>query len=257
MRYPARHKTETHRRIVAAAAGLFRERGLDAVSVADVMAAAGLTHGGFYAHFASKDELIAEALRSGRGTGADKLRRIAERTVADRTAADGTAVDGMAADGTVAQGTGADGTLTDGMVAEAAVADGAAAQPSGAERRGRALEAMVMSYLSPAHRARRAEGCVVAALGTEAGRHTPAARRALAERSHGLAQALLPYLPERGGVPRQDGAKEDPEGAKEDLAKAVTACLVGGMILARLEEDSAAADRTLAACRSFILEALG
>ncbi|SDT40033.1 TetR family transcriptional regulator [Actinoplanes derwentensis] len=49
-------------RIVAIAARLFRERGIGAVSVADVMAEAGLTHGGFYRHFASKDALVAEAV---------------------------------------------------------------------------------------------------------------------------------------------------------------------------------------------------
>ncbi len=49
-------------RILDAASRLFRERGFEAVSVAEVMAAAGLTHGGFYGHFGSKDDLIAEAI---------------------------------------------------------------------------------------------------------------------------------------------------------------------------------------------------
>ncbi|WP_328469976.1 TetR/AcrR family transcriptional regulator [Actinoplanes sp. NBC_00393] len=49
-------------RIVTTAARLFRERGVAGVSVADVMAEAGLTHGGFYKHFASKDALVAEAV---------------------------------------------------------------------------------------------------------------------------------------------------------------------------------------------------
>jgi TetR/AcrR family transcriptional repressor of nem operon len=48
--------------IVAAAAGLLRERGLAAVNIADIMAAAGLTHGGFYRHFCSKEALAAEAI---------------------------------------------------------------------------------------------------------------------------------------------------------------------------------------------------
>ena len=236
MRYPARHKTETRKRIVAAAAEQFRQRGLAAVSVADVMAAAGLTHGGFYAHFASKDELIAEALRSGGGTGADKLRRIAERTVAEHGAAEHGLAESAVADRTAAQQSVAGQTVAGQTV-------------SAVTPRSRALAAMVNSYLSPAHRARRAQGCAVAALGTEAG-HTPAARRALAERSRGLARTLLPYLPARDG-------RAGKLLAKADLAQAVTACMVGGMILARLEEDPAAADRTLAACRSFILETLG
>ena len=63
------------RRILAAAGRLFRERGFDAVTVAEVMRAAGLTHGGFYGHFRSKDDLIAQALAEvlspGVATGGD------------------------------------------------------------------------------------------------------------------------------------------------------------------------------------------
>jgi TetR/AcrR family transcriptional repressor of nem operon len=59
----SREQVQQHReRILAAASHLFRERGFDGVSVADVMKAAGLTHGGFYGHFDSKDALIREAL---------------------------------------------------------------------------------------------------------------------------------------------------------------------------------------------------
>ena len=53
---------ENRRTILEAASRLFRERGYDSVSVAEIMKAAGLTHGGFYGYFASKDELIAGAL---------------------------------------------------------------------------------------------------------------------------------------------------------------------------------------------------
>ncbi|GIE78144.1 TetR family transcriptional regulator [Actinoplanes philippinensis] len=53
---------ENRERIVTTAARLFRERGISGVSVADVTAEAGLTHGGFYKHFASKDALVAEAV---------------------------------------------------------------------------------------------------------------------------------------------------------------------------------------------------
>lgn len=52
-------------RIVETASTLFRERGYDGVGVADLMAAAGFTHGGFYKHFRSKAELMAEAAASG------------------------------------------------------------------------------------------------------------------------------------------------------------------------------------------------
>ncbi|MBO1909440.1 TetR/AcrR family transcriptional regulator [Microvirga sp. 3-52] len=66
---------ENRRRILDVASTLFREKGFDAVSVAEVMKAAGLTHGGFYGHFSSKDDLIAQtlahALAVGTGTGDD------------------------------------------------------------------------------------------------------------------------------------------------------------------------------------------
>jgi TetR/AcrR family transcriptional regulator, transcriptional repressor for nem operon len=53
---------ENRKQIVRLAARLFRERGVAGVSIADVMAEAGLTHGGFYKHFASKEALVAEAV---------------------------------------------------------------------------------------------------------------------------------------------------------------------------------------------------
>ena len=62
MRYAAEHKEETRRRVLRAAADAVRAEGPHKVGVAEVMAKAGLTHGGFYAHFASKDELLAEAI---------------------------------------------------------------------------------------------------------------------------------------------------------------------------------------------------
>lgn len=65
MRITKEKRQENHDRIVAIAAEMFRERGFDGVGVADLMQAAGLTHGGFYNHFASKEALIAEASAKG------------------------------------------------------------------------------------------------------------------------------------------------------------------------------------------------
>lgn len=56
-------KQESRAAIIAAASKLFRERGVDNVSVAEVMDAAGMTHGGFPRHFASKLDLVGEALK--------------------------------------------------------------------------------------------------------------------------------------------------------------------------------------------------
>ena len=62
MRYPASETAKKHERILREAARLFRERGFEGAGVADIMKAAGLTHGAFYAHFPSKDALVAEAV---------------------------------------------------------------------------------------------------------------------------------------------------------------------------------------------------
>jgi TetR/AcrR family transcriptional repressor of nem operon len=62
MRVTKEQMAEHRHRILEAAGRLFREKGFDAVTVAEVMQAAGLTHGGFYGHFKSKDDLIAETL---------------------------------------------------------------------------------------------------------------------------------------------------------------------------------------------------
>jgi TetR/AcrR family transcriptional regulator, transcriptional repressor for nem operon len=65
MRYPVEETAAKHARIVKEASRLFRERGFENVSVGEVMKAAGLTHGAFYAHFASKEELQAAAVAYG------------------------------------------------------------------------------------------------------------------------------------------------------------------------------------------------
>jgi len=62
MRRSQEDAAKTRARIVDEASRLFRARGIDATSVADVMSAAGLTVGGFYRHFESKEDLVAEAI---------------------------------------------------------------------------------------------------------------------------------------------------------------------------------------------------
>src|SRR5580658_7739693 len=65
MRYPAKETAAKHDRIVKEASRLFRERGFENVTLGEVMKAAGLTHGAFYAHFGSKQELQAAAITYG------------------------------------------------------------------------------------------------------------------------------------------------------------------------------------------------
>ena len=81
-RTPNSRKQETHERIVDVAARAIRRHGYAGVGVADVMKEAGLTHGGFYAHFDSRDALLVEALeRAGRESG-EAVTRALERRAA-------------------------------------------------------------------------------------------------------------------------------------------------------------------------------
>jgi TetR/AcrR family transcriptional repressor of nem operon len=75
MRYEKGHKEATRQRIVEIAAAEFRRNGIEGIGVADLMAKAGLTHGGFYSHFKSKDELVRAALEE--AASKSRLRKIA------------------------------------------------------------------------------------------------------------------------------------------------------------------------------------
>jgi TetR/AcrR family transcriptional repressor of nem operon len=63
MRYHPEHKADTHKRIVEDASRRFRSDGLSGAALTSIMRDSGLTHGGFYKHFDSKDELLVESLR--------------------------------------------------------------------------------------------------------------------------------------------------------------------------------------------------
>jgi len=78
MRGTREQKAETRERIVEAAGRLFRRHGIDAVGVDTVMHAAGLTHGGFYGHFASKEALVAEVAAASLARSAARWERISE-----------------------------------------------------------------------------------------------------------------------------------------------------------------------------------
>ncbi|PRY33261.1 TetR/AcrR family transcriptional regulator [Pseudosporangium ferrugineum] len=175
---------ENRDRVVRTAARLFRERGVQAVSVADLMAEAGLTHGGFYKQFASKEALVAEA--TGRAFG-DQGARLATHDhdhPGDRAAA---------------------------------------------------RNALLETYLSPAHRDDPGTGCPAAALGPDIGREDPQgpAREPYA---HGVEQFAR-------WMAREDGG--------EDLAAIAT--MVGAVMLARATKGTPLSERILEAAR----EALG
>ena len=83
MKVSREQAAQNRERIVEAAAPLFRERGFEGIGVADLMKEAGLTHGGFYGHFSSKDDLIAEAAARALTRSLALLSNLSERASGD------------------------------------------------------------------------------------------------------------------------------------------------------------------------------
>jgi TetR/AcrR family transcriptional repressor of nem operon len=84
MRYAKEHKLETHARIVKKASVRLREKGAHGIGVADLMKEAGLTHGGFYAHFDSREALVVEAFAYAMDRSTERWRELAEQTPPER-----------------------------------------------------------------------------------------------------------------------------------------------------------------------------
>ncbi|MBA8876792.1 TetR/AcrR family transcriptional regulator [Phyllobacterium myrsinacearum] len=77
MRYSKDHKSETRQRVVDVASKRFRKDGIEATGLAGLMADAGLTHGGFYAHFSSKNQLVQESITAALDSTRDYLEHAA------------------------------------------------------------------------------------------------------------------------------------------------------------------------------------
>jgi TetR/AcrR family transcriptional repressor of nem operon len=191
MPWPKDHKTKTRERIVAAAAQAFRRSGATGVGVEEIMATAGLTHGGFYSHFESKDALLEAALKQ---ASHETIERLSEAL--------------------------------------------------GAERSERALRAVIDTYLSPEHVEHPERGCPVAALGAEVARAGGTTKRSLARGVRERLGWMLELFPSR-----RRGGRADSD------VTGTFACMVGGLILARIASDKDSAD-ILQACRTFLHRAL-
>ncbi len=174
-----------HQRIIDEASRQFRAHGYDGIGLKDLMKAAGLTQGGFYKQFASKEDLAVQA--SARAIG-----RSTETWAAT-----------------------------------------VAANPAAP------LSALSAVYLSPAHRDARGRGCPLAALGSDAARHSPEVRAAFEagiRRHLGILDAALhgaqPVAPSPGAPEAEAGASPaSPE------AMAALAMMVGALTLARMVVD--------------------
>ncbi len=80
MKVSREQAAESRQRVIEVASKLFREHGLDGIGVADLMKSAGFTHGGFYRHFGSKEELMAEACTRAVDASVSKLRERIDQT---------------------------------------------------------------------------------------------------------------------------------------------------------------------------------
>jgi TetR/AcrR family transcriptional repressor of nem operon len=183
MRKSKAEAAETRKRIVAAAAAEFRKNGIVATGLADLMKAAGLTHGGFYKHFESKDQLVAEAC-------AEAGRALAEKVSANTS-----------------------------------------------------MGSAVASYLSARHRDNPADGCPLAALGTELARCD--------ERTRAVATAGFEQLV--GILAGQFGELTPAEARRRALVWAST--MIGALAMARMVTDPELSAEILRVAEASITEA--
>ncbi len=181
------HKARTRDKIVAAAAGLLRTHGPAATGVAQVMKRAGLTHGGFYAHFSSKEEMVAAAF-------------------------------------------------------EAAVIDSANKLGDGLDDLPRAekLRHYVGRYLSRAHRDKPAEGCPLAALGSDLARAEPGPRQGF---EHGIRHLMADF---EKVLPHDEN---DKDGEDDAHLLGTMAMMLGGLMLSRAVADTDFSDHILRSVR--------
>jgi TetR/AcrR family transcriptional repressor of nem operon len=173
MRKSKQEAAATRERIIMAAAAAFRKNGIAGTGLSDLMAAAGLTHGGFYRHFDSKDQIVADAC----------------------TAA-----------------------------VESLVAQLAASASRKSPQRG--LKTIVENYLSAAHRDQPADGCPLAALGSEMARADKRTRAAATQAFLKLVEVIASQL----GKTRPNVARR--------RALVAAATMIGALTMSRIVTDS-------------------
>lgn len=172
MRVSREQAAENREKILSTATRLFREKGFDGIGIADLMKDVGLTHGGFYGHFSSKEDLIAQAC---------------ERAVDDLLAENRKRFEKY--EGTVYQ-------------------------------------RFIANYLSCEHRDNPGSGCLMAALGIDAARQSPAIKQAFTQSFNRLLNAVMNLLP-----------ATKTEAAKREQALLTLATLVGAQVIARAVDD--------------------
>lgn len=222
------HKAETHERILAEASERLRTRGLAAVSIADLMSAVGLTHGGFYRHFESREDLIAQAV--------------------SRALVDGRANSERATSGQSVKGVGSTSSVS-GVVATSSHAGAVPLQPV-------PLQRYVKSYLSRSHRDGPGNGCAISALAGDVS-HADSETRAVF--TQGVKAALARISDQNAGAARASvPIAETPPLSEKAAGEAISllSTLVGALVLSRAVDDKALSDLILAVNREKLLAGL-
>ena len=187
-------KTETAKtrvRILEAASAQFLSHGITEAGLDQLMRAAGLTHGGFYRHFASKGQLVAEAC---------------SQAVLSLNSGLKSQIEGKPPD--------------------------------------QALSLLVGKYLSRSHRDQPANGCVLAALGSELARADATTRVAAMEGFLGLSRLIAGQL------------KNVPAKKAEVQSMAIAAAVIGAITLARIVPDSQISNSILVGTREHIIKSV-
>jgi len=183
-------KQASHERIVSAAARAIRRSGYDGTGVADIMKEAGLTHGAFYAHFASREAMLAEAAGLACAQSAAAVNDVVARTPPDK-----------------------------------------------------ALETMLLAYLSKAHVQQVELGCPLAALGSETSRQAPEVRSVTTRHIKAMVDLIARQSPDWGRP------------AAHEHALVTLATMVGALVLARAVDEPALSDDLLDAALKRLLPA--
>jgi len=202
MPYPAGHRNEVKRTIIESARRLFNRHGFDNVSLGQIMADAGLTHGGFYSYFKSKSDLYAEVL--GCFFTDPNWKNCWEGVHVDLAAAD-------------------------------------------------AAPQIVRAYLSRQHFENVENSCPMVALPSYVARSNKTAKAAF-ENVFRAMVTLLERGISMGGRPRSSTAAGR---KRSEIAQAVAALCVGGMVVARSAADRAFADELRDSCMKVALQLTG
>jgi len=191
MRKSKSETAKTRERILKAASAQFLSHGITEAGLARLMRAAGLTHGGFYRHFPSKGQLVAEAC---------------SKAILSLNSGLKSQIEGKPPD--------------------------------------QALPLLVGKYLSHGHRDQPANGCVLAALGSELARADAKTRAAATEGFLGLSRLIADQL-------KNVSAKK-----AEAQSMAIVAALIGAITLARIVPDSRISNSILSGTRDHILKSV-